>query len=299
MTINYSSLSSKPQHLNNLKIFLDSGDIDKTREIVSQIGFLDGQTTNPSLFAKSLISSNPNLTTNKFTEKELWQNYETAIKEISKLYSEKKSISIEVYMNHDTTVAEILEQAKKLVQWIPQAWIKFPSNSTGIESAKQFLELSSSHRVNMTLGFTEEQLASLYNATANIGENRVFYSVFVGRLIDNGINAIEQIKNMKQLLTKETTNNHIQLLGCSYRSLSQLVTSINAGVDIVTVPASILLEWMKLDFSLETSLETNELIAPQCKNLSLETPYTDYRLDFPLIKNGIDKFCADWDSLLI
>ena len=34
------------------KIFLDGGDPRETREVVSLLGFLDGQTTNPTLIAK-------------------------------------------------------------------------------------------------------------------------------------------------------------------------------------------------------------------------------------------------------
>lgn len=35
------------------KIFLDSGDPKETREAISLLGFLDGQTTNPTLIAKN------------------------------------------------------------------------------------------------------------------------------------------------------------------------------------------------------------------------------------------------------
>jgi transaldolase len=41
--------------LENLKtkIFLDSGDPNETRKVIEILGFLDGQTTNPSLIAKN------------------------------------------------------------------------------------------------------------------------------------------------------------------------------------------------------------------------------------------------------
>ena len=35
------------------KIFLDSGDPNETKELLSLLGFLDGQTTNPTLIAKN------------------------------------------------------------------------------------------------------------------------------------------------------------------------------------------------------------------------------------------------------
>jgi transaldolase len=38
----------RPKDLNT-RIFLDGGDPDETKEILKLIGFVDGQTTNPSL----------------------------------------------------------------------------------------------------------------------------------------------------------------------------------------------------------------------------------------------------------
>lgn len=42
----------RPNNLNT-KIFLDSGDPDETREIKELLGFLDGQTTNPTLISRN------------------------------------------------------------------------------------------------------------------------------------------------------------------------------------------------------------------------------------------------------
>ena len=42
----------RPENLKT-KIFLDSGDPQDTKEILDLLGFLDGQTTNPSLIAKN------------------------------------------------------------------------------------------------------------------------------------------------------------------------------------------------------------------------------------------------------
>jgi len=42
----------KPANLQT-KIFLDSGNPEETKDILQKLGFLDGQTTNPSLIAKN------------------------------------------------------------------------------------------------------------------------------------------------------------------------------------------------------------------------------------------------------
>ena len=80
----------KPQNLKT-KIFLDSGDPAETRETLSILGFLDGQTTNPSLIAKS-----PQAQGKKFTQVEIYNFYQKVVREVSSLIPQG-SVSIEVY----------------------------------------------------------------------------------------------------------------------------------------------------------------------------------------------------------
>ena len=42
----------RPEHLKS-RIFLDGGNPDETKAIMGTLGFLDGQTTNPTLIAKN------------------------------------------------------------------------------------------------------------------------------------------------------------------------------------------------------------------------------------------------------
>ena len=42
----------RPEHLKT-RIFLDGGNPDETKEIIDGLGFLDGQTTNPTLISKN------------------------------------------------------------------------------------------------------------------------------------------------------------------------------------------------------------------------------------------------------
>ncbi len=57
----------RPQNLKT-KIFLDSGDPNETRATLDLLGFLDGQTTNPTLIAKSPAAQERIQSGNKFTE---------------------------------------------------------------------------------------------------------------------------------------------------------------------------------------------------------------------------------------
>ena len=42
----------KPKNLKT-RIFLDGGNLEETKEIKNRLGFLDGQTTNPTLVSKN------------------------------------------------------------------------------------------------------------------------------------------------------------------------------------------------------------------------------------------------------
>src|SRR3989344_2946519 len=88
------------------KIFLDSGDPAETREAIKLLGFLDGQTTNPSLVAK-----NPETAGKKFTKPEIFDFYKKVVTEVSGLIPDG-SVSIEVYADMDTTADQMLEQRR-------------------------------------------------------------------------------------------------------------------------------------------------------------------------------------------
>ena len=110
------------------KIFLDSGDPQETREALSVLGFLDGQTTNPSLIAK-----NPNAIGKKFSAAEVLNFYENVVKEVSSLIPQG-SVSVEVYADKDTSSEEMLDQAKEFYGWIPNAHIKYPTITEGLKA---------------------------------------------------------------------------------------------------------------------------------------------------------------------
>src|SRR3989338_5182346 len=111
----------------NLKtrIFLDSGGADETKIALQAIGFLDGQTTNPTYFAKSNIVQERIKSQGKFAREELLDSYKFTVREISGLIPEG-SVSIEVYADWQTNAEEMLDQAREMNTWIPNAHIKFP-----------------------------------------------------------------------------------------------------------------------------------------------------------------------------
>src|ERR1051326_1942800 len=146
----------RPENLKT-KIFLDSGDPEETKSALSSLGFLDGQTTNPSLIAKS-----PEAAGKKFSEVEVLDFYKSVVEKVSSQIPQG-SVSIEVYADAATAADQMLMQAKEFYKWIPNAHIKFPTTTEGLKAAESAVK--EGMRVNMTLVFSQNQAAAVYAAT--------------------------------------------------------------------------------------------------------------------------------------
>lgn len=123
---------------NNLKtrIFVDSGDPDETREAIQLLGFLDGQTTNPTLISKNPQAKARMEIGEKFTKEEIFGFYKKVVQEISSLIPQG-SISVEVFADKNTTSSQMLKQGREMFSWIPNAHIKFPTNVEGLKAAEK------------------------------------------------------------------------------------------------------------------------------------------------------------------
>ena len=141
----------RPENLKT-KIFLDGGDPAETQEIIALLGFLDGQTTNPSLVAKNPQAQERISRGDKFSSQELLDFYKIVVSDTSALIP-NGSISIEVYADMETRADAMLVQARQMNTWIPNAHIKFPTTLEGLEAAAQAVR--EGMRVNMTLCFTQ------------------------------------------------------------------------------------------------------------------------------------------------
>jgi transaldolase len=282
----------KPQNLKT-KIFLDSGDPQETQEIVNILGFLDGQTTNPSLVAKDPEVQDKIAKGERFAREELYAEYKKLVCEISTVIPDG-SVSIEVFADHRTTAKEMFEQGKDMFSWIPNAHIKFPTTFEGVKAAK--VAVSQNIRVNMTLVFSQSQAAAIYNATKGAKKGDVFISPFIGRLDDQGKNGIDLVKNICRLY--KDGDSHVEVLAASIRNLNHLYNCFALGADIVTVPAKILKEWKESNFLIPEIVNSSNLESIPFESLSLEKPWTEYNLNHDLTTKGIEKFVADWNSLI-
>lgn len=283
------------------KIFLDSGDPKETQKALDVLGFLDGQTTNPTLVAKNPEIRERLNKGEKFTRESLMDFYRSAVREISCLIPEG-SVSIEVYTDHETSADEILEQAKEMFKWIPNAHIKMPVNRAGFEAASKAVELGI--RVNMTLCFSQEQAAAVYMATQLAKRGDVFVSPFIGRLDDINLMGVDLIENIMKMFydPKHPCDQHVQVLAASIRHICHFLHVLRLGVDIATCPLKVLREWSK-DFSQPGSnFYYNN---PDLKRIAYD-PYINFArnwynfsISHPLTDKGIELFSRDWNSLCV
>ncbi len=132
------------------------------------LGFLDGQTTNPSLIAK-----NPETAGTKFSREEILEFYKKVVQDISELIPQG-SVSIEVYADPLTSSVQMFLEGKIFFTWIPNAHIKYPTTFEGLKAAE--MSVKEGMRVNMTLCFSQEQAAAVYSATKGAKEDKYLYS---------------------------------------------------------------------------------------------------------------------------
>src|SRR5262249_16268013 len=171
------------------KILLDGGDSEETQRIRKLLGFLDGQTTNPSLIAKNPEVKKLVVSEHGLSAREQMSEYQKIVEAISPLIGDA-GVSIEVFAEENTTAENILDQAREMFTWIPNAFIKYPCPRAGLRAAER--SVGSGIRVNMTLCFSQAQAAAVYAATKG-AKVPVYVSPFVGRLDDIGENGVDLV----------------------------------------------------------------------------------------------------------
>ena len=286
----------RPAHLTS-KIFLDGGDAGETRDIKGLLGFLDGQTTNPTLISKNPEARKRLDRGEKFSEEELIDFYRSVVQEISGILPEG-SVSVEVYADPGTPAGRMLSQGEMMFGWVPNAHVKFPSAPEGLKAAEQAVKKGL--RVNMTLCFRQEQAAAVYAATRGARRGDVFVSPFIGRLDDLGENGMDLTANIIRMYG--AGDGHVEVLTASVRNLGHLLRAIQLGSDIITAPGKILRAWAERGLPMPGSdyvYDAVGLKAIPYKELDLAWGWTDFDISHALTAKGMQKFSEDWDSLIL
>ena len=187
-----------------MKIFLDTADVSMIGPAYDT-GLLDGVTTNPSLILKS------------------GRQLQEVIGEISTTFTNLESISAEVVAD---TAEEMLLQAQDYYTIAPAITIKVPCTVEGLKVCKSLSDKGIKTNVTLVFSVAQAILASKAGAT--------FISPFVGRWMDNSIDGIELIRNIRKVYDHAFTET--QILAASLRDVRQVEQSFLNGADVVTIP---------------------------------------------------------------
>ena len=285
----------KPNNLRT-RIFLDGGNQDETKELIRLLGFLDGQTTNPTLISKNPEARKRLEQGKKFSQTEILDFYRGVVRTISGLMPQG-SVSVEVYSDASTTAAAMLEQGREMFSWIPNAHIKFPTSHEGLKAAET--AVNEGLRVNLTLCFSQEQAAAVYAATRGGGKGQVFVSPFIGRLDDRGENGMDVIANIVRMYRKG--DGHVDVLTASVRSFDHLLYALKLGSDIITAPFEILKQWGEMGLPSpgdEYRYDSKTLKAIPYQEIDLSRPWQSFDIRHDLTDKGMQKFSADWNALI-
>ena len=291
---------NKLTHRPKTQLLVDGGDPEETLRVKNLIGYVDGQTTNPTLVSKnpevrSLVSHGQ-----KFSSREELEEYKKIVQTISPLVG-PAGVSIEVYADFNTTAEEMLAQGREMFSWIPNAYVKYPCTHEGLRAAQ--LSVRQSMRVNMTLCFAQEQAAAVYAATKG-SEAPVYVSPFVGRLDDRGENGMDLVKNIKKMY--ESGDGHVHVLAASIRHLQHLLGSFALETELVTAPGKVWEEWAASSFQLPESDfvyhgidKADKPLNPIAyKSIDLNRAWESFDIRHELTTKGIQQFVADYKSTL-
>ena len=211
-----------------MQIYLDTANVSEIKEYV-ELGLCDGVTTNPSILAKE------------------GKDIVTAISAIAKVVS--GPINVEpIATDFDGIIKEAEEYSKigkNIVIKLPM--IKEGLKAVGVLKKKKIM-------TSITLVFSPSQALIAAKAGAD------FVIPFVGRVDDGGAYGTEMVAQIAQIYSNYDIKTKI--LAASIRVPMHVIELALAGVDIVSVPKSV--------------IET-----------MIKHPYTDA---------GIKKFLDDWNK---
>ena len=188
-----------------MKIFLDTADVDMIAPAY-ETGLIDGITTNPTLIKRS------------------GRDPIEVIQEIATEFKMLQSISAEVVAD---TAEEMYEQAQAFKDY-RTVTIKVPCTVEGLKACRMIREEQKS--VNVTLVFSVAQAILAEKAGAS------YVSPFVGRWVDNSVDGIGLIKDIKRVYNNHGRFQTTNVLSASLRDVRQVEQSFLMGADVCTIP---------------------------------------------------------------
>jgi transaldolase len=189
-----------------MKFFVDTADIDAIRDL-SQLGVVDGVTTNPSLIMKS------------------GRDIKDVTAEICALVDGPVSAET-VAMDADGMIAE----GKELAKIADNIAIKVPLTWEGLKACKALT--GEGFMVNVTLCFSANQALLAAKAGAT------FVSPFIGRLDDINLDGMDLIAEIRTIYDNYAYDTEI--LAASIRSANHMKQAALIGADVATAPPGVI-----------------------------------------------------------
>ena len=199
----------------DIEVYSDGADIADMREVAKH-DFITGFTTNPSLMKRAGIT-----------------DYLTFAKKVVAEFP-NYSISFEVFSNDTGTM---LKEAELLHSLGKNVYVKIPILTTSGESTAPLIKQLSAKgiSINVTAIATLEQVKAATAAFTPGTKNIV--SIFVGRVADTGTDPTDFVK---QSVAITKPHPEAQLLWASTREVLNIFQAQELGVDIITVPPTII-----------------------------------------------------------
>ena len=194
-------------HLNTMKIFLDTAEVDQIIDGY-KTGLVDGVTTNPTLILRS------------------GRNQQEVIEEIYQACPNLESISAEVVAD---TAEEMIEQAQPFIDLSDNVTIKVPCTREGLKACYEL-----SHEdilTNVTLVFSVSQAILAAKAGAS------YVSPFVGRVDDNSFGGLCLVKDIANTYKRHDVET--QILAASIRNVRDVGRAFEYGANVCTLPVKV------------------------------------------------------------
>jgi transaldolase len=189
-----------------MKIFLDTANV-KSIEKYTELGVVDGITTNPTLLSKE--KGNP---------------IET-MKKIVQIIEGPVSLEV-VAIDYD----KMLEESLKIAKYGENVVVKIPMTMDGLKVVHVLTKKGI--KTNVTLIFSANQALLAAKAGAT------YVSPFIGRLDDIGAEGLNLVSEIVQIFASYDIST--QLLVASVRHPLHVIEAAKMGADVVTLPPDIL-----------------------------------------------------------
>ena len=195
-----------------MKFFIDTANLDEIRE-ATEMGLIDGVTTNPSLIAK---------------ERDV--DFKKHIAKICEMV--KGDVSAEV-TSLDTE--GMLREGRELAKIAPNVVVKCPLTLDGLKATRTFRDEGT--KVNVTLCFSAAQALLAAKAGAT------YISPFIGRLDDIAQDGMQLIRDIVQIY--DNYGFATEVLAASIRHPVHIVDCALAGADVATIPFKVIQQLVK------------------------------------------------------